>query len=128
MSTITKTIAALQGDFSTYLTRRRDRNLLLRQTDRTLADIHVSRELLDLGVKAWPWTVAADDSSGKPFRLSPANLSTAVQELEAYSDVELVDLGITRGGIVESVLFGRPGIERQDPNAEPQVAGFKQAA
>ena len=125
MSTIAQTFSALSGDFGTYLIRRRDRNLLLRQSDRTLADIRVSRELLELGVKAWPWQVASDQEAA-PFRMNLEGVATAVKELEAYSDSDLSDLGISRGAIVESVLFGRPGIEQKQ--VEAAAESFAKAA
>ena len=37
--------------------RRRARRVLLAKSDRLLADLGFSRELLEEGVKAWPWLV-----------------------------------------------------------------------
>lgn len=42
--------------------RRRARRTLLRMNDRLLADMGVSRERLEQGVKAWPWRVEADSA------------------------------------------------------------------
>lgn len=63
---------SLANRISQYLAHRRDRNLLLRLDDRTLADINVSRELLQAGVKAWPWKLAADQHGAQAAR-TPAN-------------------------------------------------------
>ena len=40
--------------------RRRARRALLAKSDHLLADMGFSRELLEQGVKAWPWLVATD--------------------------------------------------------------------
>jgi uncharacterized protein YjiS (DUF1127 family) len=48
------------------------RQRLLGLDDRVLADIGVSRELLDLGVRAWPWQVPSEDR----LRLSAMTLGS----------------------------------------------------
>ena len=40
--------------------RRQARRALLAKSDRLLADMGFSRELLEQGVKAWPWLVAPE--------------------------------------------------------------------
>ena len=60
---------SLANRISQYLAHRRDRSLLLRLDDRTLADINVSRELLEAGVKAWPWKLAADQQGAHAARI-----------------------------------------------------------
>ncbi len=40
--------------------RRRTRRALLAKSDHILADMGFSRELLEQGVKAWPWLVAPE--------------------------------------------------------------------
>jgi uncharacterized protein YjiS (DUF1127 family) len=81
----------------------------MRLDDRTLADINISRGLLDEGLKAWPWTVPAEE---KTIQHESGRIRRAIAELSSYSDAELADLGISRGSIVETVLHGRPGIDR----------------
>ena len=55
MSTNLSPIKSLTSNVGLYLSKRRDRKLLLQLDDRTLTDINISRELLEQGVKAWPW-------------------------------------------------------------------------
>lgn len=109
MSTSNNRFQQFSSNVGLYLTRRRDRKLLLQLDDRTLADINISRELLDTGVKAWPWRIDGDDHAD---RLAATRVKTAVRELESYSDVELADLGISRGAIKDAVMNGRPGIDQ----------------
>ncbi len=44
--------------------RSRARRTLLAKSDHLLADMGSSRELLEQGVKAWPWLVAPDKTGG----------------------------------------------------------------
>jgi uncharacterized protein YjiS (DUF1127 family) len=108
MSTLSTRLQSLSSDVGLYLARRRDRKLLLALDDRTLSDISISRELLDHGVKAWPWKLDSDEHLA---RLTSASLDKAIRELESYSDIELADLGIARGSIRDAVLHGRPGLD-----------------
>jgi uncharacterized protein YjiS (DUF1127 family) len=117
MSTNLSPIKSLTSNVGLYLSKRRDRKLLLRLDDRTLNDISISRELLEQGVRSWPWRLP-DDSI---LVATAANgIRTAVKELETYSDAELADLGISRGSIQDAVLYGRPGIEQ--PQNDNNVA------
>jgi len=108
MSTLSSRFQTLSSDVALYLARRRDRKLLLQLDDRTLADISISRELLESGVTSWPWRVDADDHG---VRLAATRIKSAVRELESYTDHELADLGIARGGIMDAVIHGRPGVD-----------------
>ncbi len=108
MSTLSSRFQTLSSDVALYLARRRDRKLLLQLDDRTLADISISRELLDAGVASWPWRIDADDHG---VRLAATRIKSAVRELESYTDSELADLGIARGGIMDAVMHGRPGVD-----------------
>lgn len=58
----------------------RTRRYLLGQSDRALADMGFSRELLEQGAKAWPWRLT-DDTQGE-FRLAAAT----AQDKDADSD------------------------------------------
>jgi uncharacterized protein YjiS (DUF1127 family) len=98
----------------------RARQELLRMSDRQLADFGFSKELLEEGVKAWPWRVPVDSdetpqlavvtSTAAPVQDERA-IRQAIEELSAYSDRELAELGVTRNGIEEVVRYGRPAVE-----------------
>ncbi len=110
----------LISKLATWLERSRLRQNLLRMDARVLADIGYSRELLKAGVRAWPWKAPVEPAEGLGRlnlgpRLSEAAYATAIAELKASSDADLLDLGITRGGIEDAVRHGRPGFpeERQ---------------
>ncbi len=91
--------------------RERARAILLSRSDRTLADLGFSRHLLESGVGAWPWDASAEKLAEIDFDSILANDKQAIEELQALTDNELHDLGISRGTIHESVILGRPGIE-----------------
>ncbi len=98
----------------TWIHRSRLRKQLLQRSDRLLADIGVSRELLEAGVRAFPWKAPVDttETLGRlnlEPELTEADYAAAVAELEGYADEELWDLGLTRGSIAEAVRHGRPG-------------------
>ena len=109
MSTYFQPIQSLAVNFSQFLSKRRDHKLLMQLDDRTLADINISRELLDQGVKSWPWHMPQDSVAVASVA---QGIRAAVKELDSYSDAELADLGISRGAIVDAVLHGRPGIDQ----------------
>jgi len=119
MSTNLSPIKSLTSNVGLYLSKRRDRKLLLQLDDRTLTDINISRELLEQGVKAWPWRLHEDS-----VRVAAAanEIRTAVKELQNYSDAELADLGISRGSIQDAVLHGRPGIEQSQNDNDVAAA------
>lgn len=108
MSTIRARLAEIRMRHADWRQRRQDCKLLLKLSDRALKDINVSREELMRGTKGWPWLLPADDWS-QPFRF--AGIAKVADELAAYSDVDLADIGVARGEIPEAVVFGRPGIE-----------------
>lgn len=111
--------------YMTHLSRARVRELLLKSSDRMLADAGFSRELLESGVKAWPWHSPAPELAPLRFRqLGKVSADTdphadAVHELQSISDKELSDLGISRGSIRQAVMYGRDDIEN---NRERKVA------
>ena len=94
------------------IARERAREVLLRMSDRALADAGFSRELVESGVKAWPWR-AEEPAQLTPLKFDTVNAHKAIDELAAYSDKDLQDLGISRSGIPEAVKLGRVGIERE---------------
>ena len=98
----------------------RARQELLRMSDRQLEDFGFSKALLIDGVKAWPWRTDADysDEMQAGFAAAAAKpeqnrrvVNQAINELSAYSDRELAELGVTRHGIEEAVRYGRPAVE-----------------
>ena len=106
----------------TWIERSQLRKQLLARDDRVLADIGISRDLLQRGVRAWPWTTPAEPVEGLGrFKLEPAvseaEYATAVAELEGYADADLWDLGLTRGTIEEAVRHGRPGFPEDERRA-----------
>jgi len=109
MSTNLSPIKSLTSNVRMYLSKRRDHQLLMKLDDRTLADINISRELLEEGVKSWPWRLPVETVQ---VAVGAGQIRAAIRELEQYSDAELSDLGISRGSIQEAVMHGRPGIEK----------------
>ena len=87
--------------------RRMARDILLDKSDRVLEDMGFSRTLLNAGVSQWPWRI---DDENTPI-ITPKVEAHAISQLQAMSDRELFDLGITRGTIEESVRHGRAGID-----------------
>ena len=77
----------------------------------------VSNKLQDSLIKLDATNQAAATAIRKSIAASE---SQAIKELSAYTDKELMDIGLTRDTIHEAVLFGRPGIdtpENGDRNA-----------
>lgn len=116
--------------FVEHVGRERVRLSLLGQSERQLADAGFSRELLLMGSKAWPWRPQQDEwlrrfefaSTSKletestresAKNISEADVQLAIEELDAYSDQELNDIGLTRGTIEYSVRHGRPDSNEQ---------------
>ncbi len=105
------------NSYTTYLGRARVREVLLRSSDRMLEDAGFSRELLESGVKAWPWH--KPEVALTPLDFKQVGDVAAMRELQNYSDTELHDLGMSRATIPEAVMLGRDGI---DNNKERKVA------
>lgn len=130
--------------------RSRVRQELLMRGDSFIANAGFSKELLLQGNDAWPWRLDGQTANGQAARRSAkasaadahrvtgtgtvtaaagtpgqtaAEQARAVAELQACTDAELNDLGISRAGIVDAVRYGRPGIDSV-PASQPQ----KQAA
>ena len=112
--------------FFEELGRSRVRQTLLQFSDRQLADAGFSRELLLAGNKAWPWRASSEEWEQRIYssqvakpepELNPADVQSAIEELHAYSDQELEDLGLTRGTIEYAVRNGRPGFEENHRQA-----------
>ena len=85
---------------------------LLAMDDRLLEDAGFSRELLEKGVKAWPWrSEEYNRKYGVPVQPSSSDLKAAASTLRAFSDKDLRDLGIGRGEIGYVVQHGRQGFD-----------------
>lgn len=80
-------------------------------SDRTLNDLGFSRSLMRQGVSAWPWK-KEQEIAGFDGETSPEAINAAVEELNAYNDFELADLGLARHEIRDAVVNGRKDIER----------------
>ena len=104
--------------------RRMARQQLLRMSDRQLEDFGISRYSLMEGISAWPWQeVPTGELAGEGLvrvpaitnvpkdALSTKEIKKAVNDLSAYSDRELAELGVPRQSIEELVRNGRPTIE-----------------
>ena len=106
-----KVVKSLERYF-TRLGQERVRQQLLRLDDRLLEDAGFSRELLEGGIKTWPWRAMQEDGAPRlPDQLqmiSEAEVQQAVAELRALDDRELNDLGLGRDDIEYAVRYGRP--------------------
>ena len=102
---------SLISNLRTWIERSRLRYNLLQFDGRLLADAGFSRELVEAGVRAWPWRAPEEPATTLHFSRRPteADYRAAIAELQSYSDVELLDLGLSRGAIPEAVRNGRPG-------------------
>lgn len=107
----------LLSSLYTRFERSRMRKGLLKLDARQLADIGYSRELLEDGLRSYPWTMPAElagslrrmDWSLFAPRRPDAEVDGAVAALAGYSDAELRDLDVSRAGIEGAVRNGRPG-------------------
>ena len=100
-----------------YVQRRREisamkatQAYLLSLDDRMLEDAGFSRELLEQGIKAWPWRTLQDQPTVDQAP-SRKDLEHAASTLRSFSDKELRDLGIGRGEIGYVVQHGRQGFD-----------------
>jgi len=129
---MTNKLTKLKNAYINYMTRRGQievHRVLVNQSDRSLEDMGISRELLAGGIDNWPWTAPVDDgftlqsasnsaavaqtkATSKPNRKT---IAAAVKELSAMSDYQLRDLGIGRGTIRDAVANGRYGIDSTNP-------------
>ena len=76
-----------------------------------LIDCGFSPALIRAGVHAWPWREDQRHDVLSAIKRNITNEGRWVEELGAYSDRELADLGLARGSIREAVRYGRPGID-----------------
>lgn len=89
------------------------REQLLQLSDRILDDVGMSRELLEQGVSAWPWRAGVVPAAARRKALARER-KRAIRELQACSDRELNDMGLSRAGIVDAVIYGRPVVNDAD--------------
>jgi len=113
---------SLISNIFSWIERSRLRHDLLRLDARLLADAGFSRELVEAGVRAWPWRASAEPAEGLGSlrfgrRPREADYRAAIAELESYSDTDLLDLGLSRGSIPEAVRNGRPGFPEDQRRA-----------
>ena len=113
---------SLMSSLRTWIERSRLRKDLLQLDPRLLEDAGFSLELVEAGVRAWPWRSVAEPApslAGPSLGrgLTNADYRNAVAELESYSDAELQDLGLSRGAIPDAVRNGRPGFPEDQRRA-----------
>lgn len=89
---------------------RETRAYLLSLDDRMLEDAGFSRDLLEQGLKAWPWR-SVQDQPTVDEAMSQKDLELAASTLRSFTDKELRDLGIGRGEIGYVVQHGRQGFD-----------------
>jgi len=122
---------SLISNLLTWLERSRLRQDLLKRDERSLADIGIARDLLEAGVRAWPWLAPSDPAAGLGrlnfSRPTERDYAKAIAELRGYSDADLSDLGLTRGGIDYAVRHGRAGFP-EDRAAPEQSRAPRKAA
>jgi len=102
--------------------RSQARRVLLMQSNRELEDMGISRHLLLEGVKSWPWRDGEQQNTVEqplpvqvPTRAQRRDEKRAIRELQALSNAELQDMGISRGGIVDAVRHGRRDDQERSP-------------
>jgi uncharacterized protein YjiS (DUF1127 family) len=111
---------SLMSNLLTWIERSRLRQNLLQLDARLLKDAGFSRELVEAGVRAWPWRTPAEPGLGSvrfARKLTDADYRAAIAELESYSDTDLLDLGLSRAAIPEAVRNGRPGFAEDQQQA-----------
>jgi len=110
---------SLISNIFSWIERSRLRHDLLRLDARLLADAGFSRELVEAGVRAWPWRAPEEPAGSLHFGrpATEADYRAAIAELESYSDTDLLDLGLSRGAIPEAVRNGRPGFPEDQQQA-----------
>ena len=94
---------------------RQTRVQLLRMSDWQLADVGISRRLLNQGIASWPWREATSSDSeltAQPSKMKAKEINDAIADLSRMSDAQLKDIGITRGTIRHSV---QRGVDSRDP-------------
>lgn len=105
------------NSYMTYLSRVKAREVLLNSSDRTLEDLGISRQLLESGLKAWPWHKI--DPEFVPLRFKQinnvnANYDThAPREPQNYYDKNLNNPDTSKGSGVDAVISSRNGIENK---------------
>lgn len=109
MSTFFEAVMNTSRNVLQWYERARLRERFLAMDDRLLTDIGISRDLLKVGVDAWPWRMAGEQrDAASEATLSKASVAQAIAELKVYSDAELADLDLRRGIIEYAVQHGRP--------------------
>lgn len=96
------------------INRSQKRQLLLHiqgYTDDQITGFGLSPELVGKGISAWPWRDDQDVSGLTVLQNSIAEEQRSRAVLRGYTDLELADLGLSRGTIDYCVRHGRPGID-----------------
>ncbi len=124
---VLKTISQKFIQASERRAQRVARQQMLAMSDRQLADFGISRVMLLEGAPVWPWMDAPVEQQPTENikRIPVVNpldgvvtdakvIKQAINELSAYSDRELVELGVARYSIGDAVRSGRHTVDSRD--------------
>ncbi len=100
---------ALRAGFERHA-RVRTLGVLRGMNERQLRDLGFSPDLIREGVSAWPWRIEQVEvlHDGQSNR----QVWAAEAELNAYSDAEPADFGLSRDDIPDAVRNGRSSTDR----------------
>ena len=73
----TKSVKSLLNSAIEHFARARLQRYLLTQSDRTLEDVGLSRNLLEQGVDAWPWHATPELDHGLAYGQATVRFDTA---------------------------------------------------
>ena len=78
-------------------------------SDSQIEDLGFSRELMAQGLSAYPWKTQDVDNlpTLTETRATSQEIKEAIEELQAYNDRDLADIGIARYEIEDVVINGR---------------------
>jgi uncharacterized protein YjiS (DUF1127 family) len=108
MSFLTKLSSKISAAFE-LSGRSKTLSYLNTLSDANLEDLGFSRELMAQGVAAYPWKAQDFDNlvTLTETRATSQEIKDAIEELKAYNDRDLADIGIARYEIEDVVINGR---------------------
>lgn len=93
--------------------KREALDYLRAMSEHQLINSGFSPALVKQGISAWPWSEDLPMEKLANIERLIAEENRCVKELKRYSDLELSDLGLSRGSIRQSVRYGRPGVDKK---------------
>lgn len=93
MSKILEVLMNVRNQSMAYLAKESARRKLLARSDRLLADVGISRELLEDGVGAWPWRV---EQLGENVKRADAGRFSQLRDL--FSKPDFAAMGFASKG------------------------------